>query len=127
MAKKKKKASGHKKAAKRAVKKPKKKSPAVAKQVKTHSLLSEALKDIEGELERLRLEKIATERGLQSIAGSISSTQEQEVELKNKVTKLVAKEEELNLKRSRLKEQIDKVKDKISKVTQLEAEMGEID
>ncbi|MFH1255975.1 MAG: hypothetical protein V1494_01650 [Candidatus Diapherotrites archaeon] len=127
MAKKKKKASKPRKAAKKPAKKNKKKSPAVAKQVKTHSLLSEALKDIEAELERLRLEKISTERGLQSVAGTISSTQDQQVELKNKVTKLVAKEEELSLKRNRLKEQIDKVKDKITKVTQLEAEMEEID
>lgn len=106
--------------------KKKKTKKSTASHIKSKSLLAEALKDIEAELTRLKLEKCGTENDLRRLANSIENTQDQELELKNKINKLVLTEEQLNLKKMQLIEKIEKVKQKIEKVTQIGAEMEEV-
>lgn len=116
------------KAVKKRKVKPKKKGrkKSLPQEIKAHSLLSEALKDIEAELERMRIEKTETEKQLKRYAESIEDTQEQEIELKSRISGLQNREDQLAVKRGRLMEKIVRLKQKIEKVTQIGAEMQEV-
>ncbi len=109
---------------KRRTSKPKRRA---APRKKETNILSEALKDIERELNNLRKGKIATESKIRSLAQNIQQTQNRELDLKGKIQKLVAREEALDLQKDRLKTKIDRVKEKIQRVTAIGAEMEEID
>jgi len=88
-----------------------------------HSVLKEALKDIARELGQLREEKEDLEGTLDSIAMDITTTQNEEVQLKDQVRKLNSVESALALKRSRLRTKLEGIKTKIQKVRQLSAKM----
>ena len=75
----------------------------------------------------LKSQKLDTEKQMRGLSQGISDTQGQEMALKEKVQKLIAKEEDLGIKKQNLQEKIDKVKQKIMKISQLETEMEELD
>ena len=95
--------------------------------IRDHNLLSNALKDIERQLQLLKQQKLETEKQMRRLSQGISDTQSQEMALKVKVQKLVAKEEVLGITKQNVQEKIDKVKQKIMKITQLESEMEGLD
>ena len=59
--------------------------------IKNQNLLSNALRDIERQLELLKGQKLDTEKQMRGLSQGISNTQSQEMALKEKVQKLIAK------------------------------------
>ena len=88
-----------------------------------HSVLSEALRDIAKELSQMRSEKHELEASLDGVVMSLTSTQNQEVRMKDQLRRLSSAENELNLKRARLRKKLEATKSKIQKVRQLSSQM----
>ena len=86
-------------------------------------LLSEALGDIERELNSLRNEKIDSERELIRLSDTVEDTQDAELSIKEKLGKLIHKEEELGVRKRKLAEKVEKIKLKIEKISQISTEM----
>jgi chromosome segregation ATPase len=123
MPKKKKKKTSKKKTIKRARKKVRKaREPARVKKT-SNEFLSSALREIEQQLDALKAQKKAMERELYLLALDFNDTQNEENALRDKISKLVQKEAQLNTKKTRIKEEMQALQEKINKVTKINAEM----
>ena len=120
-----------KKGKKTSKKETKKKKKAVRKKAvkkvspaKTSSaFLSSALKEIEQQLAALQSQKKSMERDLYLLALDFNDTQNEENKLRDKISKLVQKESHLNTNKTKLKSEMQSLQEKITKVTQINAEM----
>ncbi|PIN98121.1 MAG: hypothetical protein COT90_05735, partial [Candidatus Diapherotrites archaeon CG10_big_fil_rev_8_21_14_0_10_31_34] len=85
--------------------------------------LSSALKEIEQQLGALQGQKKGMERDLYLLALDFNDTQNEENQLRDKISKLVERESHLNTKKTKLKSEMQSLQEKITKVTQINAEM----
>ena len=74
----------------------------------------------------MRSEKHELEASLDGVVMSLTSTQNQEVRMKDQLRRLSSAENELNLKRARLRKKLEATKSKIQKVRQLSSQMESI-
>ena len=85
--------------------------------------LSSALKEIEQQLNALQGQKKGMERDLYLLALDFNDTQNEENKLRDRISKLVQRESGLNTKKTKLKSEMQSLQEKITKVTQINAEM----
>ena len=101
---------------------PKKKKKRVSKKG-DEQYLSEALKDLSRELSELKKQKSSFETELRKEKVGLSLTQSQEQKLRDKISRLVAKEAKINEKRLSINETITKLKDKMKHVEKIKDEL----
>ncbi len=92
-----------------------------------HDLLRDALKDVNAELTRLKMERKDVEDEIRRLTNTIKETQEEELHLKDSMRKLVIKEKMVGMKREQLNKKIMKLKQKIGRVQALGAKMTEVE
>ncbi len=92
-----------------------------------HDLLREALKDVNAELTRLKMERRDMEDEIRRLTNTIKETQEEGLRLKDGLRKLAIKEKVVAMKREALNKKILKLRQKITKIQSLEARMTEVD
>ena len=108
-----------------------KKSTAKKKTVKrktTHkkSILSEALKDINSEIRNLSGSKTFLKKDLKGVLGSIGGDRKKERELQQRIARLIEKEAKLNQRKKLLQTKIDRVSDKMNKISKIRSEMSDL-
>ena len=89
--------------------------------------LKDAIFDLEKEIVNLRKEKAEFDKKVKRAGSDIVGTQVEEENLRNKISRLVAKEGVLQKKRGKLKEKLDSTEEKISKVRHIKEELTEIE
>ena len=92
-----------------------------------HDLLRDALKDVNAELTRLKMERRDVEDEIRRLTNTIKETQEEELHLKDSMRKLVIKEKTVGMKREQLNKKIMKLKQKIARVQVLGTKMTEVE
>jgi len=92
-----------------------------------HDLLRDALKDVNAELTRLKMERRDVEDEIRRLTNTIKETQEEELHLKDSMRKLVIKEKMVGMKREQLNKKIMKLKQKIARVQVLGTKMTEVE
>lgn len=109
--------------------KKKRKTGVSRKKLKTSSrkvVLTEALSDISRELSLLNKEKSKLIGRIQTVESKILSTQNKEKDLRDKITRLISEESDLANKKANSESQIERVKEKISKIKKIKEELGEV-
>ncbi|MFH1663902.1 MAG: hypothetical protein ABH986_03790 [archaeon] len=97
---------------------------AVARQEKPNKeFLSSALREIEQQLEMLKSHKKQMERELYLLALDFNDTQNQENQLRDRISKLILKESQLNTHKTKVESEMKNVEEKINKVTRIDSEM----
>ncbi len=86
-------------------------------------MLSEALIDISKELKKLSLDKKVLEKEMNKIVDSLRYTEETEATLREKISRLVAKENQLIRKREEIHTKVNAVKEKVNKVRKIKEEL----
>ncbi len=90
------------------------------------SPLSGAMRDLELEIGKLSREKSELKSQIQSTGSAIDVDREKEKELQNKIAALIEKEAQLNQRKKNLQTKIDRVADKMNKVSKIKSEMADI-
>ena len=90
------------------------------------SVLSEAIKEIEVELNRLKREKGSLKQSFDKVSSDIDVERQREKEYEQKVGELIEKEAGLKKKKSEIESKIDRVNDKMGKMSKIKSEMREI-
>ena len=90
------------------------------------SALSEAIKDLEWEIGKLRKQKTGLKRTLHDVASAIDVDREKVTELQHKVVKLVEREANLIQKKKSLQVRIDKVSERAERISKIRNEMSEV-
>ncbi|HIG52107.1 TPA: hypothetical protein EYQ19_01665 [Candidatus Pacearchaeota archaeon] len=99
----------------------------VRKKVTTKKpLLSEALKDINTEIRNLSGNKTFLKKDLRGVLGSIGGDRKKEKELQQRIARLIEKEAKLNQRKKILQTKIDRVADKMNKISKIKSEMSDI-
>lgn len=96
------------------------------KRVSAKNPLNDAIRELEEGMNIIRQEKDKTERQMKSCDSSIEKDRELIEELQKKVADLMKKEAELGDKKKVLQTKADKAADKISKISKIKSEMGDI-
>ena len=89
-------------------------------------VLSEALKDIAKELNKLKRDKVSMNRKLSQIDNSLLGIRDKEAMLRDKITKLIAEESTLTKKKSASQGRLLELKEKLSKVEKIKSELREV-
>ena len=84
-----------------------------------HSVLNEALGDISKELTKLKKNKVSLVRKLSDFEKEIINTQNRESELRDKISRLVAKESQLNKSKEVSQSKVLNLKEKIAKIKKI--------
>lgn len=90
------------------------------------SALSDAIKDLESEMSTLFREKSDLKKNLDSVTSSINVDRNKEKELQEKIAALLEKEAKLSQKKKNLQGSLDKVADKLNKISKIKSEMADI-
>lgn len=90
------------------------------------SALSGAIKDLEVEIKKLGRERGALKQSLGETGSAIEVDREKEKQLQEKIAKLIEREAGLNQKRKIIQSKVDKVSDKLNKITKIKSEMSDI-
>ena len=93
---------------------------------KKHDTLREALNDIELKLKELKKQRILLESTLEKTSADMTSTQSQELKLRNKLSVLIERESKLNQKKSDASGKLDKLKEKLNQISKIEEEIKEV-
>ncbi len=88
--------------------------------------LSGAIKDLNEEIQKASREKSALKKNLENISGAINVDRSKEKELQERIAKLIQREASLNERKKKLESDIDRVSEKINKVSKIRAEMKDI-
>lgn len=88
--------------------------------------LSGAIRDLQSEIRNLGREKSELKNTIQRTTSSIDLDREQEKLLQQKIAKLIEKEAVLNKKKKNLQTKIDRVSDKMNKISKIRSEMSDI-
>ena len=94
---------------------------------KQQSMLKEALGDLDAELSGLKSKKDAMERNLGRIETSLGSAKKKEVMLRDEISKLISDEEELGERKNQVEKKLDKLKEKLAKISRIEEELKEVE
>lgn len=93
---------------------------------KEASLLKEALKDLEKELKHLRSSKKELEKKTEAVSGKLGVTQDQEIRLRNEISRLMRQEVNLTQQKTSLKDKLLATKKKMEKIHSIEHELREV-
>ncbi len=108
---------------KKATKKIKRKSKSLKSD---HAVLGEALTDISRELSKLKRDKESLSKKMDASDQEIINVQNYEARLRDRISKLVAKESQLNKSKGASQEKLLKIKEKISKIKKIQEELRDI-
>tara|TARA_Y100000310_G_C20578492_1_gene761739 strand:+ start:558 stop:857 length:300 start_codon:yes stop_codon:yes gene_type:complete len=98
----------------------------VTSKKKEQIIISDALADIEKELENLKTQKKSMETRIKNVTDDITVTQSEEAKLREEISGLVGHEGILDRKRNKLKQKLDDLKTKVGKVTKIKDELGDV-
>ena len=90
------------------------------------SLLTDALKEIKSEIASLKKKRLDLESQLQGIKDGIGKTQQEEVNLRNRLTVLTNKEAELSSKKEKFEDSLESVKEKLEKIKKVESDLSDV-
>lgn len=90
------------------------------------SPLSGAIKDLGSEIRSLSKERIVLKANLKSVSSSLDGDHDKERELQKKIARLIEKEASLNKKKKTLQAEVDRVSDKVNKISKIKSEMSDI-
>jgi len=93
---------------------------------KKSSALSGAIKDLNEEIQKASKEKSTLKKNLENISTAINVDRSKEKELQEKIAKLIQREASLNERKKKLESDIDRLSEKINKVSKIKAEMKDI-
>ena len=96
------------------------------KGLKANSALSGAISDLGEEIKKALKEKAALKKTLETVTGAMTVDRTKEKELQEKIARLIEKEASLNARKKKLESDIDRVSEKINKVSKIKAEMKDI-
>ncbi len=89
-------------------------------------LISAALKDISRELSNLQKKRKEIGKSLQLTVDNLSFTQSKELNLRNKLSSLISKEDKLADMKDKLQQDINSLKQKIEKVSKIRQDLKTI-
>ena len=90
------------------------------------TLLTAALNDIGVELRKLQKERNALELILKNTDETINLTKTKEIAIRNKLSRMIAKEAELDRRKEKMQQQIGQLKQKIEKVSKISRDLKEV-
>lgn len=90
------------------------------------SLLSTAIKDLDTQLKALKRDKAQLQADIKRVSSAIDVDRELEKELEEKIASLVQKEAKLNDKKKKISGDLDRVSERIGKVSKIRSEMSDI-
>ncbi len=90
------------------------------------SVLSDAIKEIDTELNRLKREKGSLKQSFEKVSSDIDMERQREKEYEQKIGELIEKEAGLKKRKSEIESKIDKVNDKMGKMSRIKSEMRDI-
>ncbi len=96
------------------------------KKVSSHSVLNEALGDVSKELSKLKKNKISLSTKLGKLESDIVNAQNSETKLRDRISKLIAKESELNKSKGISQAKLLRTKEKIAKIKKIQEELRDI-
>ncbi|MBI2139981.1 hypothetical protein HYU14_03585 [Candidatus Woesearchaeota archaeon] len=96
------------------------------KSSKEEVVIKEALSDIDQELENLKLQKKGLETRIKHVNDDVVVLQSEESRLREEISALVGKEGILDRKRNKVKEKLEELNAKISKVSKIKQELTEV-
>jgi len=89
-------------------------------------LLTEALRDLTKEINVLKRDRSKLNRQISNIDKSMVGAQEKEAKLRDTISRLVARESNLNKRKSSTQSKILKLKEKLAKVSKIKQDIREI-
>lgn len=89
-------------------------------------VLSEAINDIDKELEELKLEKTRLESDLMNKEEKLLNTQKEEIDHRKKVAMLISQEKNLSNEKEKLREDLLLIKQKLDKVERISRELKSV-
>lgn len=90
------------------------------------SPLSGAIKDLETEIRKLSRERTDLKAELTHVGTAIDVDRSKERELQQRIAILIEKEAKLNQRKKNLQTKIDRVADKVNKISKIKSEMADI-
>ena len=90
------------------------------------NLLKDALKDLDKELRNLRSARSQLQKKLDLVSGELGSTQNHEINLRNKISELMKKEAALSKKKSDAKDKLASFDQRIEKMKSIERDLREV-
>ena len=96
------------------------------KKKKEEVIISDALADIEKELDNLKVQKKSMETRIRNVTTDITVTQSEEGRLREEISGLVGKEGILDRKKNKLKDKLADLKTKLGKVSKVKDELTDI-
>jgi len=82
--------------------------------------------DLSSELRKLMGEKSSFKEALHRVSASLDSGHNEERELQRKIARVIEKEAKLNKKRKVLAMRIDRISDRLNKISKIKSEMSDI-
>ncbi len=93
---------------------------------KSKSVLFEAIKDLEYQINNLSKERGELKKSLNKVSSAINIDRKLEKQLQHKIANLVEKEAELNQQKKNLQTKIEKISDSLSKISKIKSEMADV-
>lgn len=90
------------------------------------SLLSTAIKDLDTQLKALKRDRTNLQSDLNKVSNAIEVDHTLEKELQEKIASLMEKEAKLTERKKRIAGDLDKVSDRIGKVSKIRSEMSDL-
>ncbi len=90
------------------------------------STLINAIRDLENEIKRLSKQKSTLYSSIQNISGSMKNARKLEQDYQEKIARLVEEEAKLHAKKENLRTQLEKVSDKLGKISKIKSEMSDV-
>ncbi|MEK6858336.1 MAG: hypothetical protein AABX53_00285 [Nanoarchaeota archaeon] len=90
------------------------------------SLLATAFKDLEVQIKALKRDKNRLQDELKQVSMAIDVDRELERELEQKIASLMEKEAKLGEKKKKLSTDIDRVSERLGKVSKIKSEMADV-
>lgn len=90
------------------------------------SLLSTAIKDLDTQLRALKRDKAQLQASLKKVSNSIEVDHSLEKELQEKIASLIQKEAKLTEKKKKIGSDLDRVSERIGKVSKIRSEMSDL-
>jgi len=98
----------------------------ITKKNESKFVLSAAIRDLNVEISNLNREKAGMQKQLKEISSDMDVDRGKERELQEKIAKLIEREAKLNQEKKNLEVKIDKIADKIGKISKIKSEMSEL-
>ncbi len=98
----------------------------ITKKKESKSVLSAAIRDLNVEISNLNGEKAGMQKQLKEISSDMDVDRVKERELQEKIAKLIEREAKLNQEKKNLEVKIDKIADKIGKISKIKSEMSDL-